>query len=308
MGQDRADGRVRAGVREHAQPVRLDASVARAADLDVEDRRARVGHRDHVLAAGLRPADRAARPARQPGDEDVLHGQRLRAEPAADVRADDAYVLRLEAEQARQLVAVLVRRLGREPGGEAPVLSDARERGARLERTGRHALADDASRDHHVAAVEQPVDALLFAEADVRLVLERALGVDEGVQRLVVDEDELGGVGGAGSGLADDDGDDLAHVADDVGGQQRPRPAVVEPRPAHRRHRADVEIRRREDLRGGRGGVDPCDARMRERRAHERDVERVLRREVLDVGPLAAQEAGILLAQDALADDVRHRR
>ena len=263
-------------------------------------------HRDHVLAAGLRPAHGAAGRAGEPCDQDVLDGQRLGAEPAADVRPDDAHVLGLEAEQTGEHVAVLVRRLGRAPGGQAPVLPDADERRARLERARGHALADDATGDDDLAAVEQPLDALPRAEADVRLVLERALGVDEGVQRLVVDEDELGGVGGAGSGLADDDGDDLAHVADDVGGQQRPRPAVVEPRPAHRRHRADVEIPRREDVRGGRGGVDPRDARMRERRAHERDVERVLRREVLDVGPLAAQEAGILLAQDALADDVRH--
>ena len=45
------------------------------------------------------------------------------------------------------------------------------------------------------------------------------------------------------------------------------------------------------------------DARVREHRAHERDRERVLEREVLDVVALPAEEARVLLPQHAVAED-----
>ena len=58
-GQDGAEPRVGAGVLDDAQPVRLRVAVAAPAELELEHRGAAVLHRDHVLAAGLRPADRS---------------------------------------------------------------------------------------------------------------------------------------------------------------------------------------------------------------------------------------------------------
>ena len=90
------------------------------------------------------------------------------------------------------------------------------------------------------------------------------LRIDERGQRVVFDEDQFGGVDSAGSGFGDDDRDDLADVPHDVRGEQRPRPALVQPRPADRREGADAEVGGGEDLHAfGGGRIDPGDARVR---------------------------------------------
>ena len=63
--------------------------------------------------------------------------------------------------------------------------------------------------------------------------------------------------------------------------------------------REDLHVRQR--LRGGR--VDSDDAGVREQRADERDRERALERQVLDVRRLAAEEARILLSEHAVPED-----
>ena len=57
---------------------------------------------------------------------------------------------------------------------------------------------------------------------------ERLRGVDHRRQRLVVDDDELGGVDALGAGLGEDDGDDVPDEADDVAGEERSSHPLVE--------------------------------------------------------------------------------
>ncbi len=195
--QDCPDARIGTRVLQDAQPIRLDGSVARAPDRELQLGGTAVGHRDHVLAPRLRPAHRALETAREPGDEDLLDAEQLGAEAAADVRRDDADVGRLEAEAPRQLVTVLMRRLGREPQRQAPVVSHDRGAAARLERARRHALAHEPPRHDGLAGVEEILVGLRrMAHADVRpgvgeeqhLARERLLRVDGNGQRLVVHE------------------------------------------------------------------------------------------------------------------------
>ena len=202
-GRTAADARIGADVLEDAQAVGLDGSVPAPSDREVEDGGATVVHGDHVLAAALGPADGTPRVPGQPGDQDLLDAEHLGAETAADVRRHDTHVGRLEAEDHRQSVAILMRGLRREPHRQPAVVPDDGRARARLERARRQPLADEAPRHDHVAAVEQRLVALRrVAHADVGACLgeeqhiagERLLGVDCGRQRVVVDDHELGGV------------------------------------------------------------------------------------------------------------------
>ncbi len=120
-------------------------SVAVGAELEREVRSPAVVHRDHVLAAGLGPADRLAGGARGPPDQDVLGRDALGAEAAADVGRDDAHVLGLEAEQPAQHHLVLVGRLRGDPQRQPPVLTELRGARPRLDRAGGEPLADDGA-------------------------------------------------------------------------------------------------------------------------------------------------------------------
>ena len=181
--------------------------------------------REHALAPRLRPAHGPAGLAGEPADEDVLGRERLGAEAAADVARDHPHLGRLEPERAREPVAVRVRRLGREPDVEAAVLVDERGGRARLERRRRHPLADDAPRGDDLAALEHVLvrsdgDVRADVRADLReeqrLAAQRLRRVDERRQRVVLDEDELGGVDARGRAVGEHDRDDLAGEADDV--------------------------------------------------------------------------------------------
>ena len=196
-------------------------------------------HRDHVLAARLCPADGTSRPAREPRHEDLLDAEELRPEAPADVGCDDAHLAGLHAEDRREALSVLVRRLRREPERQPPVVPhDGRTR-PRLERARGQPLADEAAGDHDVAAVEQRLVALhRVARADVgarlgieqHVPLERRAGIDHDGERVVVHGDELGGVDTRGARLADDDRDDVAHEADGAVGKERSPHPLVEAR------------------------------------------------------------------------------
>lgn len=96
---------------------------------------------------------------------------------------------------------------------------------------------DDALADDHLGAVEVG-DAVAGGElhGDGGLdpgehgppVLPGLRGVDHGVERVVVDDDQLGGVGGRGPVDGDHGDHRLADVADDVTGEQGPGHLLVE--------------------------------------------------------------------------------
>ena len=149
---------------------------------------------------------RTGRPSRrgEPGDEHVLDAEQLGAEAAADIRRDHADVGRLEAEDRRQVVAVLMGRLRREPQRQPAVVAHGggTRRGPRA---GTRAIRWLTSRpgDDDLTAIEEMLVALRrVARADIRPRLgeeqdvagKRLLGADDGGQRVVVHADELGGI------------------------------------------------------------------------------------------------------------------
>ena len=318
--QERAEPRVRAAVLQRLEPVREHLAVLRPADGEVELLRAAVRQRDHALAARLRPAHRPAELPRQPDEQDLLGVDHLRAEAAADVGGDHADVRRIEPEHPGEHHPVLMRRLRRQPGGDAAVGADLRGGRARLERARRHPLAEQRPGDDGVAAVEQLLVVLGRAGAggdvragsgeEQRLVLRGVLRLDDDRQRVVVDEHELRGVRAGGAVVADHDGDDVADEADGVRGDERPSHALVEPGERRRPERRQVDVGAGEDLDAGkrrRGrGVDAPDAGVRQQRADEGDGGCALERQVLDVAALTAEEARVFLPQDAISEDA-HR-
>ena len=286
--------RVGAGVLHDAEAVGLDVAVAAPADRELEDGRPAVLHRDHVLAAALRPADRTPGRAGEPGDEDRLDAEapsrRTRRRRPERRRARRR---RSRPRKSARHVAVEVWGLRREPQGRPPVVADVATQPRGLERARRHPLAHQAARHDNVAAVEQRLVALRPDGSRRRSCpvsgkrstspARAALGVDDDRQRVVVDDHELGGVDAVGAALGEDDGDDVADEADDLAREERAAPSAGrDPGSAAAGSAPRRDVRGREDLRPGHGrdrrGVDADDARVRVRRADERRVERARER------------------------------
>ncbi len=319
--EDGADPRVRPRLLHHPQAVGLDVPVAAAADRELEMRCPAVGHRDHVLAPRLGPADGTSRLAREPGHEDLLDTEKLRPEAPTDVGRDDAHLGGLESEDRREVPSVLVRRLRREPERQPPVVAHDGGAHPRLERARGHPLAHEAAGDHDVAAVEQgfvPFHRVARAHVRTRLgmeqhvALERRAGIDHDGERVVVHCDELGGVDTCTPRLADDDRDDVADEADDTVCEVRSAHPLVEARHRRRLEPAEVGVGGREDLhprqRRYRRRVDLAESRMRVRRADESRVERIGELEVLDVLAHTAQEPVVLPSEDPLPHHAAHAR
>jgi hypothetical protein len=246
----------------------------------------------------------------------------LHAEAAADVRGDDADLVLGHAELARHeqpdQVRVLARQVEREGAG-----AEVGHAGARLDRRAGRAVVDDPALDHdvglgpgrvHVAAADRPLVRLVGAELLVherRPGLEGLLGVDHHGQRVVLDDDLLGGVDDAVLVAADDDGDGLADVLDDAVPGQRPRLRRLDldsrRDPHHRERRLELEVVAGEDrvdarrLLGGRG-VDRDDPGVRLGRPDDGHVEHPREHEVVHVTAAPGDHPGVLLATQRLAD------
>jgi hypothetical protein len=149
-----------------------------------------------------------------------------------------------------------------------------------------------------------------------RPLRQRLLGVDDDGQRVVLDEDLLGGVHHAVLVVADDDRDRLADVLDGAAGQ-RPRLRALDlhpgRHPGHRERRLEVEVVAREHAvdageRLRALGVDRDDPGVRLRGAHDRHVEHPGEDDVVDVAPAPGDHPGVLLAAQRLADPLAARR
>ena len=307
----------RAHLEAEHRPVGLDRH------LDVEERPLVSVRVRHVLVGSpLRPLDRAVElPREQAAGGQLRMEADLVAEAAADVVRDEAELVEAAAQRrphpdradARHLVVAEDRPLP----GRLLVLD---ERARALERRGREAVevepfdADDLvglrERRVVVAPVEQarPDDVragLLVQER--RIVLDRALGVDQHGQRLVLDLDQIGGVARDLARGGDDGRDRLAHV---------PHLADRERVVLHVRARGSRELEERvgqdRDLVAGQRPVDAAelerlrdvdalDLRVRVRRAHEVEEAHPVPLEVVEEDALALDEAPVLLARDALA-------
>ena len=315
-----AEGRIGAAVGEDVELVGENLAVLRPADREAEPHRPAVRQCQHALAARLRPAHRPVELARQPAHEDLLRqaarGHDLRSESTADVRRDDAHLVRLHAEHPRDCVPVLMGGLRAQPDGQPAVLERRCGR-PRLERTRCHPLADEHVGDGHLATVEQVVrvfhglrpggDVRPRLREEQRLVFQRFARVDHHRKRVVVDHHELGRVDTGRPVLADDDGDDLPDEANDILGHDRPAHLLEEAGKRRRPERRQADVVGREDADAGDrlGGalVDAVDLRVGEQRADERDRGGSLDRDVLDVLPAAAEETIVLRPQDPVPED-----
>ena len=126
----RPEARVRAGVAQHLDRVRLDVAVACAAQGRVDHLAPTVVQPDEVLRARLGPPHRALQRTRRPHDEHVLRvAADLRTEATADVRRDHVHLLRLQRKQPGERRLHRVRCLRHSASGAAgrlPSQTDAR--------------------------------------------------------------------------------------------------------------------------------------------------------------------------------------
>ena len=165
----------------------------------------RVAARREVLVPVLAPLDRRTR---QPGEERqdrLLHVQvHLQTEPAADGGDDHAHPCLRKAVQAGEHRPDEEGHLGRRPHGQ--VARPVGDPAAPLEGRGVCAAEVEALRHDVCGTRERPLD-VAVRELDVREVVrtvrfveqrrsrcQRQLGVDDRVERLVVDLDQLAGV------------------------------------------------------------------------------------------------------------------
>ena len=170
-----------------------------------------------------------------------------------------------------------------------------------------------ASADDVGAGERVRVRAVGGGEADVRvLVLEQQrvpreglLEVDHRVQRLVVDDDGFGRVGGEVGIGGDHGGHDVAHEAHLAPGQRR---ALVLRSPREADVVGQVQVVGRVDgqhagHRLGLGRVDGAESAVGDVGADEHDVRHAVDLEVVEVLVGAGEQAGVLLAQDAVPED-----
>jgi hypothetical protein len=227
-----------------------------------------------------------------------------------------------------------MRVLRRRPDGHRPLARlEVRHHPARLHRRRRKTLVDHSLLDDHFCLGKRRLDCRIVDRAaigahagaarhqrhgevvgkvgvdDRRLAGHRLLDVDDGWQRVVRNDDRIGGVPRQIPILRDDDGDRLAGEPDRVDCD-----GAVLGRGERRadRHRRE-EFR---DLRAGEhrldtlhplggGGVDRTNPSVRDVAALEREMLHADERDVVDEGRAASDETGILAALDAFADELR---
>ena len=327
-GLERAEGaNVGASIEILRHLHRQERAVALGGHLDVEDLTATVGGRLQALGAGFDPADW---PFEEPGrrrDEVVLGiGTDLAAEPAADVVRDDAHLRLGQTHGPRHEQSDEVRVLGGHPDRELVLEAVVLGRyAARLDRRGRQTLLEDTFLDDHLRLVEGCLHRVLGRERRVpgEIVhvgsvhawtawLEGRQEIGDRGQWFVLDLDRLRAVHGQLAVLCYDHRDGLALEDGFVAGDRKPlgdgvffgdegrcdRMGTAEQR---------LEVGRGEDrdhagYRVCASCVDPPDARVRMRTAHDRHRQQPRPRQVLDVPSAAGDQVGILAAMDACAN------
>ena len=257
----------------------------------------------------------------------------LGAEAAAHFRSDRPDLILAQPGHRRDERPQDVRVLRRRPDGHRALARlVVRHHASRLHRRRREALVHHPLRDDDLGLGERLIDRRVVDGAggahagaarhqrhrqvvrkggmdDRRLPRHRQLEIHDRRQRVVGDDDRVGGVPRDVAIARHDDGDRLAAVADRVHGDR----AMVgrRERRADRHGRQELrDLRAGEDrfdafhrLRGTR--VDGADTAVRDVAALERQVLHADERDVVDVGAAALNETRILAPLDALAHELR---
>jgi hypothetical protein len=278
--------------------------------------------RGEALEAILEPPHRPAELHREPAEAHFLREQdALVAEAAPDVGGDHPDTPLIDAEALREAGAVDVRHLRRGVHDELiePAVA-VRDDAAALDR--RHVLARGADAPLHLDrgtradAREIVLDHRLEHDVVRPLVVHarrarrnRLHHVDDRGQRFVIHLDQRRDVLGFRAGRRDAHRDRLADLAHLAPGEDvlRRRAEALERRVGDDRLHAG-EVVDGED-RGFVAGGSPhrADARVRDRRAHERDLQHAGEAQVGDVLAAAAEEAPVLLAAETSADALTGR-
>ena len=124
-------------------------------------------------------------------------------------------------------------------------------------------------------------------------------------ERVVVDDHQLGRVDGLGARLGDDHGDGVADEAHLVDGQRRPVARGVQREEGARPRQLELARREHVDHAVSLAGVvevDALDPGVRKRRADESERQGAHDVDVVDEGPLALDERGVLDTADVVAE------
>ena len=310
-------------------------ALAGGGDVDVAEDAAPVDGRQKRLRPVLGPLDRQPQSLGDAGDDVLLAVDvDLRAEAATHLRRDRPHLVLPHAVHGGDEGPEDVRVLGGGPDGHRVLTRFVvREDAARLHRRRSEPLVDHPLRHHHLGVGERLVDGAVVDRLHVgrdtgaarhqrhrevvlevgmdlrRLAGHRQLGIDHRRQRLVVDDDGVGGVARQVTVGGNHHRHRLAHIADRV---DRHRRMIGRRERRADRHRAD-ELRNlgagidRLDPRHrlGGAGVDGGDATMRDVAALERRVHHADELEVVDIGAQPLDQPRILASLDPGANQLR---
>ncbi len=320
--QDQPIGHIGAVVVQAAAAHAAHAAAGIGRDLEVPDLVALLGGGQKVLAPVLDPFDRTADLHGGERDRELLGVDAgLGPEPAADLRGDHADPALVDAEELRQRAPHHVGGLGRAPDEELArngILGP--DHAAALHGVTAAAVLGDALAKHMRGAAEHLIDVAEFRPQRRDAVVGRALVRPRGVrlergrkfgdrgERIVADLDQAGGILGDRARVGDDQRDGLARIMHGLR-RQHVLGAVLRQqwrgRELRRRLAGDPETcggqhRHHARQRGRGGNVDPGDARMGMRRAHECRMHHAGQMNVVEIAPAPRYEIGVL--------DARHRR
>ncbi len=303
---------------------RGDGAVALHADLRLDAMVAGMDVGDEALEP---VGDEFDRPAEQLRQRDHCHlvgvDVHLDAERAADVLGHDAHLVLFEPKVLGEEVLHHVGRLRALIDGE-PLLAriPVGDDGARLVGDAGVAAEHEGRLDHRVGRAETLVGiaggeralegeiVAQFGMDDRRRLVERRLGVGHGGKFFVFDLDQSAGILGERPRVRDDGGDSLALPAGalDRDGVLRRRFEALEmgenadPRRDHLRKLGAGDDGDDAFQAPRRRGVDRLDARVRVRRAHERDMRHARQRDVGDILPAPLRQPRQIRPRHRAAD------
>jgi hypothetical protein len=269
-----------------------------------------MARRDQVLAARGTPFDRTGKFARGPRDHQFLGIDRgFAAESTTDIRRDHPHLPHRQTENARQILARPIGRLGREPGRERAIVP-VRQRGARFERGRRDEGVLDDRLDHHRRARKRVINIAHNAVGSDPL---HAFARRRHRKRLHIEGDQRGRVARRRPGGGNHRGDGLAGGLDRLAGKQAKRS-----RGHVREDDVDGSLTKLAEIGGAKHGDDAlggarlfqlkrAESAMRIGTADKFQMQAPVGQVIVDIGPRAGNETTVFDAGQAPPEPARSR-